>query len=76
MVLLARNMEFTVNPDDLSLSSNEHCRVLKTSRHLMVELKGTQIDYLDYMRTRQETYELLGYSEFGDLENRYLPPEQ
>lgn len=51
--------------------------VHKAVADLMKELKskGTQIDYLDHMKTRQETYELLGYPEFTGLENRYLPPE-
>ena len=51
--------------------------VHKAVEDLMKELrlKGTQIHYLDRMKTRQETYELIGYPEFKDLENRYLPPE-
>lgn len=52
--------------------------VHKAVAELMEELKrkGTQIDYLDRMKTRQETYELLGYPEFNKLESRYLPPER
>lgn len=51
--------------------------VHKAVADLMKELwrKGSQIDYLNRMKTRQETYELIGYPEFIKLENRYLPPE-
>jgi 2-methylisocitrate lyase-like PEP mutase family enzyme len=52
--------------------------VHKAVADLMEELKrkGTQIDCLNRMKTRQETYELLGYPEFTQLENRYMPPER
>lgn len=51
--------------------------VHKAVADLMEELKSksTQIDYLDRMKTRQETYELLRYPEFIELENQFLPSD-
>lgn len=52
--------------------------VYKAVEELMeeIKLKGTQIGLLDRMKTRQETYELLEYSKFQQLEGQYLLPER
>lgn len=47
----------------------------KAAGEFLAELKrtGTQKDYLDRMRNRQEIYELVRFTEFKEAEKNYLP---